>query len=173
MAVSLLIFSCWWPSLDKAPVIVSASQWSSRCVVETDSHVGLAWNRVYSFANQWVYTMNYKSYIWMKDCRRFLSLQPDHSVGLISRHAVKLLWEHRQRKITLLGSWHLQFAISHVDGEYREIRKGGDGHINLSCMVFIWYQGVFGCDLEGLANRMKYLCNRERALHIKRLNHHT
>ena len=32
-------------------------------VAETQLHVGLTWNKVYSVANQWVDTTNYKSYI--------------------------------------------------------------------------------------------------------------
>jgi len=32
--------------------------------------------------------MNYKSYILEKDSGRFLNLQPDHGVGLISQHCL-------------------------------------------------------------------------------------
>jgi len=40
----------YWPSPEKI-------------VAETQSHVGLTWNKVYSVANKWVDTTNYKSYI--------------------------------------------------------------------------------------------------------------
>jgi len=40
-------------------------------VVETQLHLGLSWNRIYSFANQWGYTMNYKSYILKRYSRSF------------------------------------------------------------------------------------------------------
>jgi len=49
-------------------------------------HIGLTWNKVYSFANQWVDMPNYKTYILKKYSRRFLKIQPDHGVGLISQH---------------------------------------------------------------------------------------
>ena len=57
-------------------------------VIETQLHIGLAWNRINSSANQWVHTMNYKSYILEKDFGRFLNLQPDHGVGLTSQHCL-------------------------------------------------------------------------------------
>jgi len=59
-------------------------------VAETQSHVGLTWNKVYSFANQLVDTMNYKTYILKKYSRRFLKIQPDHGVDLISQHVKQL-----------------------------------------------------------------------------------
>jgi len=44
---------------------------------------GLEWKRsVYSFANQWVHTMNYQAYILRKNSRRFLNLQLDHCYEL-------------------------------------------------------------------------------------------
>jgi len=66
-------------------------QQTGTIVVETESHVGLAWDRVYSFANQWVHAMNYKSCILKKGSRRFQKLQPDHSIGLILQQSSSLL----------------------------------------------------------------------------------
>jgi len=66
-------------------------QQTGTIVVETESHVGLAWNSLYSFANQWVHAMNYKSYILKKGSRRFLKLQPDHGIGLILQQPSSLL----------------------------------------------------------------------------------
>ena len=54
-------------------------------VAETRSHIGLTWNKAYSVANQWVYLMNYKTYILKRYSRRFPKIQPDHGVGLISQ----------------------------------------------------------------------------------------
>ena len=53
---------------------------------KTQSQVGLTWNKMYSVANQWADTMNYKYYILKKKSRRPLKLPSDHSVGLISQH---------------------------------------------------------------------------------------
>ena len=65
-------------------------------VTETQLHISLTWNKMYSVANQWVTIINYKYYILKKKSRRFLKLLLDHSFGLISQqlnNTLNLFWE--------------------------------------------------------------------------------
>jgi len=70
-------------------------------VAETESYVGLTWNKAYSVPKQWVDTMNYKYYILKKESRRFLKLPPDYGVGLISQQSLPIL----QNKCLLISRW--------------------------------------------------------------------
>ena len=85
-------------------------------VAETQSHVGLTWDKAHSVANQWVYLMNYKTYILKRYSRKFPKLPPDHNVGLISqqhllgvsmRSAIVLLWWRNY----CLPSWVGQYLL--------------------------------------------------------------
>jgi len=107
-------------------------------VAETQLQVGLTWNKAYSIANQWVYLMNYKTYILNKNSRKFPKLPPDHGVGLISQHIIEfsphstisglymldhcmityVLWQPHIRlqvpitQVTQLGQWQI---VSHLE----------------------------------------------------------
>ena len=64
-------------------------------VAKTQSQVGLTWNKAYSIVNQWVYLMNYKTYILKRYSRNFLKLPLDHNISLISQQVFVKVWPPR------------------------------------------------------------------------------
>ena len=135
-------------------------------VVETQ--VGSNWNKAYFVANQWLDTMNYKTFILKKYSKRFLKIQPDHGVGLISQqlavcvlrqHCFLLvpgkgsgvcLWSADLGCIVHGGQWFLSsiidstFLITVGSGlsSYRSVIPAFQSITNFSVVNYVWVEPV-------------------------------
>jgi len=177
--------SCWWHRCEVSHPLYSglhnAWKWRSlitdsddawwgqqtgTIVVETESHVGLAWYRVYSFANQWVHTMNYKSYILKKGSRRFQKLQPDHGIGLILQQPSSLLTHPKsspkpftdiRSKFTLFMFESSPIRKLKKKDNYRWRHVNGENEITYTCK----HTALSGFRIQYLVSSRdsKFICN--------------